>query len=150
LIEDEEIAALQKFDVFAHQPRMIGPFDRDSTQESKQGLREPVTEEILPSCEIYEGKRWVKDILREIGGYTNEKRIIHGRMVRNEKHPFPSPRDITPSPTRVKLKGNRKNKKERMPAHTIATYDAQTLNRTNIDETSTISLPWARWAAGHR
>jgi len=108
LIEDEEIVALQKFDVFAHQPRMIAPFDRDSTQESKQGLGEPGTEEILPSGEIYEGKRWVKDILREIGGYTNEKRIIHGRMVRNEKHPFPSPRDIAPSPHAGKIEGKSK------------------------------------------
>ena len=29
LIEDEEIVAFQQNDVFAHQPRMIAPFDRD-------------------------------------------------------------------------------------------------------------------------
>src|SRR5664279_3661718 len=29
LIEDKEIVAFQKIDVFAHQPRMIAPFDRD-------------------------------------------------------------------------------------------------------------------------
>ena len=66
--EDEEIVAFQKIDVFAHQPGMIAPLDRDGAQESKQGPGKRGAEEILPGGEIHEGEGRVKNICGKKGG----------------------------------------------------------------------------------
>jgi hypothetical protein len=111
LIEDKEIVAFQKIDVLAHQPRMIAPFHRDGAQESKQGLGKPSAEKILPGGEIQEGKGWVKNMFRKIGGYADEKRIVHRGMIRNEEHTFPAPRNIAPSPHTRKVEGKPEKQK---------------------------------------
>ena len=111
LIENEEIVMFQKLDVFAHQPRMIAPFDRDGAQESKQGLGKPGAEEILSGGEIHEGEGRVKDVLRKIRGYGDEKRIVHGGMIRNEEHPFPAPGNIVPSLHTGKIEGEAEKQK---------------------------------------
>ena len=108
LIEDEEIVALEKIDVFAHQPGMIAPFDRDGAQQRKQGFGKPGTEEILPGGEIHEGKGRVKNMFRKIGGYGDEKRIVHGGMIRNEEHPFAAPGNIVASTHTGKIEGEPK------------------------------------------
>src|SRR2546426_197972 len=67
-------------------------------------LDNQVTEEILPGGEIHEGEGGVNNIFRKIGGYSNEKRIVHGGMIRNEEHPFPRRGILFRPRTLVKLK----------------------------------------------
>ena len=111
LIEDEQIVALQKIYVLAHEPRMIAPFDRDCAQESEQGLGELVTKEILPGGEIHEGEGRVKNVLRKIGSHGDEKRIVHGGMIRNEEHPFPASGNIVASAHAGKIEGEAEKQK---------------------------------------
>jgi hypothetical protein len=77
---------------------MITPFNRDRAQKREQGSKKPGAEKVFPGGEIHEGERGVKNVLRKIGGDANQKRIVHGGMVRNEKHPITAPRNVIPSP----------------------------------------------------
>ena len=90
---------------------MIAPFNRDGTQQSKQGLGKPGAEEILAGGEVHEGKGWVKNIFGEKGGDRDKKRIVHGGMIRNEEYAFAAPGNIVPSPHAGKIEGEAKKQK---------------------------------------
>ena len=61
--------------------------------------------------EIHEGERGANNIFRKIGGYSDEKRIVHGCMIGNEEHPFPAPGNIIASPHTGKIEGEAEKQK---------------------------------------
>ena len=111
LIEDEEIVMFQKIGVFAHQPGMPAPFHRNGAQESKKSPGKPSAEEILPGGEIHKREGRVENIFRKIGSYGDEKRIVHGDMIRYEEHPLPALGNIVPSPHAGEIEGEAEEQK---------------------------------------
>lgn len=112
LVEDEEVVALQKFDVFAHQPGGVAAFDGDSAQQGEDDFEKPGAKEILPGGEIDEGKGRIENIFREKSRHGDEKGVVHGLMIRDKKHPFPPAGDIASPANSGEVEWKSEKKKE--------------------------------------
>jgi hypothetical protein len=85
LVEDEQVVPFEEIDVFPHEPGMIAPFDRDGAQKGKENLEKPEAKEILLSREIDEQAGGIDDVFGEMSGHPDQKRIIHGFMIRDKE-----------------------------------------------------------------